>query len=188
MNRRRTMVIATALCSLIALTAALGQFVPPSEQALKLKRANYDRYLWRLAHHPDTFAAFELIINNDPKKPNPWAWRLNCAGAAYYSRKQFDTWLQEDLKRFYGPQRAKDEYARRQQFAKKIDHSLWEMFQALCIYNREVFLTNAQVEQATREARKTVPQNPALIERLKSTPFGDPLPPQREQPPEDATP
>ncbi|MCC7292967.1 MAG: hypothetical protein IT449_12975 [Phycisphaerales bacterium] len=154
---------------------------PVSSQPASLDRAAYDRYLWDLAHHPDTLAAFEMMISTNPSEPNPWAWHAGRLPAAFNSKKTFDEWFDGDMQRLYGAN-ARPQWDRRLAIAKKLDHTLWELFQALVVYNRDVFLSREQIVKAMADAKIAVPQNPTLLARLAFPSVKESLPPARPRP------
>lgn len=154
---------------------------PVTSQPAALNRAAYDQYLRDLAHHADTLAAFEMMIASNPAEPNPWAWHAGRLPAAFNSKKTFDEWFDGDMQRIYGAN-AQPQWDRRLAIAKKLDHTLWELFQALVIYNREVFLTKDQLAKALADAKVAVPQNPTLLSRLALPSVKESLPPARPKP------
>lgn len=173
----------------VILVATLGQVSPQATPSASgptsrsaLDRTAYDRYLWELAHHPDTYAAFEMMISPDPSKPQPRAWHANRVAAAYYSLEQFTQWIDYDLRLYYGEGNMAKELARRDALAARLGHTRWELLQAMVVYNREVFLSDEQIRKLADEARRSVPLDNALIERLKVYAVGPPPPPVRGKP------
>lgn len=192
-TQRLTTAGATALALMVVLAVAMAQTppqharnTPPAEQSATAhaipSRTAYDEYLWQIAHHPDVYSAFEYAISPNPDKPQPRAWHLNRMGLAYYSREQFRKWVKMDIELWYGRGRVQTELTRREQLAEKLDHSLWDLFHALILYNREVFLTDEQIRTLAEQVKKQVPRDTVLVERLKVIPAGDPLPKPRPRP------
>ena len=148
-------------------------------------RTESDRYLWELAHHPDTLAAFEGFLH-DGDKLNPWAWRVNRINAHYCSQVTFNEAFYHNLKGEYG-NTARAELLRRQVLAEKLDHTLWELFQAVAVYNREAFMSTDHSKQllAAEEAKPRRQRDDKLIERLNHLPADEKkwgkLPPARSR-------
>jgi hypothetical protein len=193
MKSRRITTVAATVALAAALAMAMGQAPAPDARKTPAaeqprtgpsvpSRAAYDEYLWQIAHHPDVYSAFEYAISPHPDKPQPRAWHLNRMGLAYYSREQFRKWVKMDIEEWYGKERVACEFARREQLAEKLDHSLWELFHALILYNREVFLTDEHIRTLAEEVKKRVPRDRVLEERLKVIAVGDPLPKPRSRP------